>query len=181
MIPGPEKHCAVIDGSALFYLFLDRPADKHGLVEPCSCINNPRRFAAFPFGEKAFGTSVEIEFTVNLATNQQPATFYLLQIRPFVSESESEQVTIDHPIDHSKSILFSSKALGNGIFNDIKDIIFVKPEEFNKMKTIDIANDIRLINKKMKARNKSYLLIGYGRWGTRDYSLGIPVKWNDSW
>ncbi|MHA2364643.1 MAG: PEP/pyruvate-binding domain-containing protein [Candidatus Hodarchaeales archaeon] len=148
-----------------------KPPTTYPLAEIISDILN--------IGEKAFGTSVEIEFTVNLATNNQPATFYLLQIRPFVSDSESEQVTIEHPIDHSKSILFSSKALGNGIFKNIKDIIYVKPEEFNKLKTIDIAKDIRLINKKMKARNKHYLLIGYGRWGTRDYTLGIPVKWND--
>ncbi len=34
------------------------------------------------------------------------------------------------------------------------------------------------MNGLLKAREKRYLLIGPGRWGTADPWLGIPVKWN---
>jgi len=33
------------------------------------------------------------------------------------------------------------------------------------------------INEKMLRENKRYVLIGPGRWGTRDKFLGIPVAW----
>ena len=35
------------------------------------------------------------------------------------------------------------------------------------------------MNKKMRDRNRRYILIGPGRWGSRDRFLGIPVKWHE--
>ena len=37
---------------------------------------------------------------------------------------------------------------------------------------------IELLNKKMVDQDKPYILIGPGRWGTRDRWIGIPVKWH---
>ena len=31
----------------------------------------------------------------------------------------------------------------------------------------------------MREEGKSYLLIGYGRWGSQIPSLGVPVQWSD--
>jgi hypothetical protein len=33
------------------------------------------------------------------------------------------------------------------------------------------------LNSKLVARQRPYLLIGFGRWGSSDPWLGIPVKW----
>jgi hypothetical protein len=40
-----------------------------------------------------------------------------------------------------------------------------------------MAEEIDKLNKMMIAENKKYLLIGPGRWGTRDKWIGIPVNW----
>jgi len=37
---------------------------------------------------------------------------------------------------------------------------------------------MEFINNKMGKQNKPYILIGPGRWGTRDPFLGIPVNWS---
>ncbi len=33
------------------------------------------------------------------------------------------------------------------------------------------------LNKKLSGENLNYILIGPGRWGTRDRFIGVPVKW----
>jgi hypothetical protein len=40
-----------------------------------------------------------------------------------------------------------------------------------------MADEIDRINEKMLKENRRYVLIGPGRWGTRDRFLGIPVVW----
>jgi hypothetical protein len=40
-----------------------------------------------------------------------------------------------------------------------------------------MANEIDLMNEKMQRENRRYVLIGPGRWGTKDRFLGIPVDW----
>jgi hypothetical protein len=74
---------------------------------------------------------------------------------------------------------FSTSALGNGRYQDIADIVFVKPEVFDPAFTVDIAAEIGKINKMIVSQNRKYLLIGPGRWGSADRWLGIPVTWND--
>ena len=59
------------------------------------------------------------------------------------------------------------------------DIIFVKPDDFDPAKTIEIAREISRINATLVKENRKYLLIGPGRWGTADRWLGIPVAWSD--
>ena len=68
-------------------------------------------------------------------------------------------------------------SLGNGKINDIYDIIYVDQLKFDINKTNIIAQEIEKFNNKL-GKNRPYLLIGPGRWGTADELLGIPVDWN---
>ncbi len=67
--------------------------------------------------------------------------------------------------------------MGNGVIDDISDIIYVEPEKFNNMLTVEMASEIEIMNEKMLRENERYILIGPGRWGSRDKFLGIPVVW----
>ena len=126
---------------------------------------------------EAMGSPVEIEYAVDLekSENQLP-TFYLLQIKPLIRRDEQLTVNIGN-VDPDKTIMFAQRGMGNGIVSGITDIIFVDPDHFDKMKTREIANEINQFNRKMDFLNKEYVLIGPGRWGTRDPFTGIPVAW----
>jgi hypothetical protein len=127
---------------------------------------------------EALGTAVEIEYAVDLTPDiQHRASFYLLQIKPMVGADQDFTLDIDQ-VDHSNSILYSEKSLGNGRLRCIRDLIFLDPEKFDKMKTDEMAVEIELMNEKMRKLNKEYVLIGPGRWGSRDKFIGIPVKWS---
>ena len=67
--------------------------------------------------------------------------------------------------------------MGNGIIEDISDLIYIEPERFNNLLTTEMAEEIDIINEKMLKENRRYVLIGPGRWGTKDRFLGVPVVW----
>ena len=128
-------------------------------------------------GEEALGCPVEIEFAINLNKDAQKRhEFCLLQIKPMVVGGIDK---IEHNQNISKDELFcaSSIALGNGVISDIKNIIFINPNEFDSSKTKYIAKEIEKINNIIPDDEK-YLLIGPGRWGSSDPWLGIPVEWS---
>jgi len=126
---------------------------------------------------EAMGSPVEIEYAVDLekGDNQLP-TFYLLQIKPLIRREEQLTVNLGN-IDPKKTLMYARRGMGNGVITGIQDVIFVDPTKFDKMKTREIAEEISQFNRKMDFLNKEYILIGPGRWGTRDPFTGIPVLW----
>lgn len=128
--------------------------------------------------EDAYKTPVEIEFAMTFDKKAECLNFGFLQVRPMVVSSENIEIS-DEEMTGEHIIAASDKAMGNGTVDNIYDVIFVKPELFNKKDTPKIASEIREINKKFNSNKKSYLLIGFGRWGSSDPWLGIPVEWGD--
>jgi len=125
--------------------------------------------------EQELNAPVEIEFAVTFQKDK-PHRFGFLQVRPMVVSNE--KVEIDDSELFGEDILVSSKSvLGNGVNNTIKDIIYVKPEKFEAKFTQKIAFELETVNKKMVKEKRPYLLIGFGRWGSSDPWLGIPVNW----
>ncbi len=130
-------------------------------------------------GQKGIGCPVEIEFSVNLNQNNlQKDEFYFLQMRPMAPNEARLEVEITGN-DIQKAICRSGQALGNGINNTIKDIVFVKPEDFKSEATMLIAGEIGKINASLVKEKRPYLLVGPGRWGSSDRWLGIPVQWQN--
>ena len=126
-------------------------------------------------GKSGLGSSVEIEFAVNLA--QKPTEkhkFYFLQIRPMIAGQEQTNVEIGD-VERDNILCSSHHSMGNGIIKNIKDIIYVRPHNFEAANSQKIAEEIGKINHDLKGQA---LFIGLGRWGSSDPWLGIPVKWN---
>ena len=126
-------------------------------------------------GQKEMGRPVEIEFAVDIS-DPQFASFYILQIRPIVDSKEVVHENLEE-IELNKTLLFSRNALGNGISNDVYDVVYVKSSAFNAAMNPVIAGEIENLNKEFVAAGTNYVLVGPGRWGSSDPWLGIPVKW----
>jgi len=120
---------------------------------------------------------VEIEFAVDLNKDKDyKATFYLLQIKPLIGNIADYDVDMDK-VPKEKILLYSEKEMGNGIVEDIHDVVFVDPDTFDKTRTIEMAEEMDKINRSMIDTQRRYILIGPGRWGTRDRWIGVPVVW----
>ena len=119
---------------------------------------------------------IEIEFAVNL--EHEPQIFHVLQIRPISADSLNAKVAWE-TIDETGAFLRSGNALGVGEIEDIRDIIYLKRDTFDILRTREMADTIRTWNNAMRQEGRQYLLIGYGRWGSQIPTLGVPVAWGD--
>ena len=127
--------------------------------------------------KEALGSPVEIEFAVDLNKDQDnKASFYLLQIKPMIGNTKDYTIDVKK-IRKEHILLYSEREMGNGIIDDIHDVVFVDPGSFDKSKTREMAQEMERINAGMIGRHRKYILIGPGRWGTRDRWIGVPVTW----
>ena len=86
--------------------------------------------------EDALGANVEIEFAVTIQESRdQPtrARLGFLQVRPMVVSEQIVNVSVEDLSD-PHAILASDMVMGNGITDDIQDIVFVRPENFRRCK-----------------------------------------------
>jgi CheY-like chemotaxis protein len=128
-------------------------------------------------GQKEMNNPIEIEFAANLETPAgTPKIFNFLQIRPIVHSDETYSINLEN-LKAEQTIILSDSALGNGVFKDIYDLVYIKPESFNPAKNNDVTVIIENLNSSFVKQGIGYVLVGPGRWGSTDPWLGIPVKW----
>lgn len=127
--------------------------------------------------KQAMGSPVEMEFALDLTKGENGwPTFYLLQLKPLIRREVDIQIDLGS-MDNSKLLLVSKKGMGNGRITGIKDVVYIDVHNFDRTKTKEISNEISEVNKIFTKNNQQYILIGPGRWGTRDEFTGIPVNW----
>ncbi|MCF7792437.1 MAG: nucleotidyltransferase domain-containing protein [Candidatus Cloacimonetes bacterium] len=121
-------------------------------------------------------TPVDIELAV------KNDDIYLLQCRPqsFSSEDEPQPIPQDIP---AKDVIFSAhKHISNGYIPEINYIVYVDPDCYTKMETIDELRRVgRCIGKlNLLLPKKKFILLGPGRWGSKgDIKLGVNVSYSD--
>ena len=129
-------------------------------------------------GSQGLNCPVEIEFAVKLNKSKKiPDEFYFLQIRPMIKEAQIDLVDLDS-IPEERIIGKSAKTLGNFVRDNITDIIIVDPATFDRAQTVIIASEVGKFNDKLLEKDRPYLLIGPGRWGTTERWLGVPTSWS---
>ncbi|MBN2602157.1 MAG: hypothetical protein JXR87_09205 [Candidatus Marinimicrobia bacterium] len=127
--------------------------------------------------QQEVGTPIEMEFALSVdPENKNSVSFGFLQVRPMVVSSEEVDL-FQCEMSGDNVLLASETVMGNGVDSTILDIVYVKPDQFRKESARDIVKELEQINSELRNAGKHYLLIGFGRWGSRDPWLGIPVEW----
>jgi hypothetical protein len=129
--------------------------------------------------QASLGAPVEIEFAVTFPPEGEdaPASFGFLQVRPMSVSDEVVEVDLD-AIPRERLLLASEHVMGNGEVLGVRDVVYVKPDVFEARHTPAVAAEIARLNLDLVDRQVPYLLIGFGRWGSSDPWLGIPVSWS---
>jgi CheY-like chemotaxis protein len=134
--------------------------------------------ALLTLSSDAMDCPVEMEFAACMdADNVFPARFSVVQVRPLVVSDELVKVDLS-AVQKEHALCYSDQVLGNGVSNEIRDVVYVKPAAFDAARSPDIAIEVDQVNSRLRAENIPYLLVGPGRWGSTDPWLGIPVKWS---
>lgn len=128
-------------------------------------------------GSDGGNAPVEIEFAVNLSVPRSaPAEFGFLQMRQLAPSRELEELDVSG-VERDALICRTGQALGNGKFEGVKDLVVVDLHRFDRTKSFEAAQEVARLNEQLLRRGTPYLLVGVGRWGSRDPWLGIPVTW----
>ena len=117
-----------------------------------------------------FADALHAPVEIELAMTFDPNRFAFLQVRPMNVPSEVVNVGEE---ELARAIVASTRVLGNGTISDVRDVIYVKNAD--RLDTRTIARDLARMNREVG----KYVLIGFGRWGSSDPSLGVPVVWRD--
>ncbi len=128
--------------------------------------------------KEAMGAPVEIEFAIDLDPNEDgKPTLYLLQIKPLIRIESHADISFEG-LNNEDVWLRSAKGMGNGRLEYIQDVVFMNTELFDRTQTVEMAREMEQINRYFEVNQSEYLLIGPGRWGTRDRFTGIPIYWS---
>jgi hypothetical protein len=125
--------------------------------------------------EEELETPVEVEFAVSLPPGR-PARLGFLQVRPLLVHRDAVSVTAGD-LESPAAVVASTWAMGNGE-HEVSDVVYVVPETFEPRLTTAIAGEIERLNGSLVDATRPYLLVGFGRWGSADAWLGIPVRWD---
>jgi hypothetical protein len=150
---------------------------------------NILKFGSIPLAEamvlllnifrEAMGAPVELEYALDLENSDENGlpTLFLLQIKPLIRKEDLVEVQIEN-VDRNTALMYASNGMGNGKIDHIRDVIYVDIAKFDRTQTKVMAEQLGELNEKMVQEGKEYLLVGPGRWGTRDQFTGIPVVWS---
>jgi len=125
--------------------------------------------------EEELGQPVEIELALTLPPESKPR-LGLLQMRPLVVGDA--RIELDEgDLEAGRAWLASRLASGNGR-HEVLDVVYLDPERFEARHTPAIAREVEQIGRGLAADRRGYLLVGFGRWGSADPWLGVPVRWD---
>jgi len=128
--------------------------------------------------EDVVGGEVEIEFAATFAAGPDgPGRLALLQSRPLALGVEVVEVA-PGDLDRPDVVVASRRAIGNARSDDLVDVVYLDPETFDFARSREAAEAVREINARLVAEGRRYVLIGFGRWGSADPWLGVPVDWS---
>jgi hypothetical protein len=130
-------------------------------------------------GAEGTSSPVEIEFAVNLSSPPgEPQEFGFLQLRPLAPSREPDDLEIGI-VSRDDLICESPWVLGNGRLENVRDMVVVDPDQFERSASRKTARGVSVINSRLVAEGAPYILVGVGRWGSSHPELGIPVTWDD--
>jgi len=133
--------------------------------------------------EDSFGRHVDIEFTADIVPGYPEPEFrvHLLQCRPQASQMTDEIVEMPTAVSEADTIFTADRLVPHGRLARIRYIIFVDPDVYariaNETTRLQVARVVGRLNQMLE--EKSFVLMGPGRWGSTSIDLGVKVTYAD--
>ena len=178
--PGLDQAVSVMEDG-----FIRRPVGTHIFENPSDLVVTFDRFthdSAHPAFlrwvlnqlETAYGCPVDIEFA------HDGHEFYLLQCRPQVVR-QVEEVRVPSDVPRDRQVFSACRDIESGSVHGVEYVVLIDPRDYNRLESAErrlgVARAVRLLNQRLQER--CFILIGPGRWGTRDLRMGVHVGYAD--
>ena len=127
----------------------------------------------------AYAHPVEIEFALNFVPDGS-YRINLLQCRPMQVRSVEGVTGIEPPADAQRLLTARGAVIGPGRVIRPDRVIYVRPSAFGALNQAQRLAVTRVIGR-LNAQSGAHcvLMLGPGRWGSRDPFLGIPVLFSE--
>jgi hypothetical protein len=127
-------------------------------------------------GEESVGAPVECEFAATISDDRLRIGF--LQIRPMVVPGGEAEVAPEE-MERPGTRIRSDHVLGHGTIEGVCDVVYVRPDRYDPAENRETAAELAGFDRALRAAGRPYVLVGFGRWGSSEPWLGIPVVWGD--
>ncbi|MCU0234149.1 MAG: PEP/pyruvate-binding domain-containing protein [Thermoanaerobaculales bacterium] len=119
----------------------------------------------------------EIEIAAELDRERGlPMKVAFLQVRSMLTPGERTPVE-DGELEAADVLVASDNCLGQGARSDLTDVVYLRPQHFDRGWTRMMASELDAVNRGLVEEGRFGVFIGPGRWGTTDDRFGVPVKW----
>ncbi len=129
-----------------------------------------------------YSNNVDTEFTVNFSADGR-YQINLLQCRPQHIKRDTELLKpLPEAKDENIIMKTTGGIVGQSRFVPVDRVIYVVPEVYGRLPEQERYAAAAVVGKLAKhgnAENKTIMLIGPGRWGTKMPSLGVPVAFSE--
>ncbi len=129
--------------------------------------------------EKAYDYPVDIEFTTNFLPDGS-YRINLVQCRPFQVKGGGPVVALPEVVADADLVLKTQGAvIGPSLATAVGRLIYVVPSVYSQLSLSDRYSIARLIGRLTRLEKQpdgALLLVGPGRWGTAEPTLGVPVS-----
>lgn len=127
--------------------------------------------------EETLGFPVDIEF----ACDGDIHKLHLLQCRPQSQAGGTTKISIPENIPKQDILFTANRYVNTAQVKGIEFIVYVGPEEYDRLTTlsdlIQVGRSISELNARLP--RQKFILMGPGRWGSRDIKLGVRVGYSD--
>jgi hypothetical protein len=138
--------------------------------------------------EQYYERPVDIEFAVESLPGRgigQPSAeqlgISLLQCRPLSFRQQGQPVRVPTNVPLHDQLFSANRLVPQGLVENIRYVIWVDPLAYDSLPDASTKTQIaRLVGRLNQAlKRESFILMGPGRWGSSNMSLGVPVTYAD--
>ena len=131
--------------------------------------------------ERAYGHPVDTEFTASV-TRAGQVRINLLQCRPMGLPASTPAAAIPDDVPEDRVLFASRRLIGGSVTRDLRYILYIDPRRYAAL-DLDAKKSLgRLvgrINRHPRIAQDKALMIGPGRWGSSNITLGVNVGYGD--
>lgn len=132
--------------------------------------------------EKSYANPVDIEFTAFVDSNNR-TNINVLQCRTMKIPGITGHVAIPSNIPQENILFRSGKIINGGVINDIRYIVYIDPRVYARIDELHIKKSlgrvVGRINERFGIDGLKFILMGPGRWGSKNIDLGVNIGYAD--
>ncbi len=130
--------------------------------------------------DEIYGHPVDTEFTASIADNGK-VKINLLQCRPLKLPGTQDEQSFPVHLPSSRVLFRADKVINGGTLDNISHIIYISPENYTRINDLtkkqSIGRLVGALNRQLHEQKASFILIGPGRWGSKNLELGINATY----